>query len=43
MSLQPIRGVKEYKRLKDSLRSRFESEKTGDQSQMENQTKLFNH
>jgi len=41
MSLQPIRGVKEYKRLKDSLRSRFESEKTGDQSQMEDQTKLF--
>ena len=41
MPLQPIRDVREYKRLKESLKSRFESEKTGEQSLMEDQTKLF--
>ena len=32
MTLQPIKDVSEYKRLKQSLRDRFEPEKTGDQS-----------
>ena len=41
MPLQPIKDVREYKRLKESLKSRFESEKTGEQSQIEDQTKLF--
>ena len=32
MPLQPIKDVREYKRSKESLKSRFESEKTGEQS-----------
>ena len=41
MSLQPIKDVAEYKRLKQTLRDRFESEKTGDQSLLEEQTKKY--
>ena len=41
MTLQPIKDVSEYKRLKRSLRDRFESEKTGDQSLFEEQTKKY--
>jgi hypothetical protein len=41
MSLQPIKDVKEYIRLKDSLRTRFEAEKTGDQNLFTEQTKLL--
>ena len=42
MTLQPIKDVSEYKRLKLTLRNRFESEKTGDQSLLEEQTKNIN-
>ena len=41
MTLQPIKDVSEYKRLKQTLRDRFESEKTGDQSLFEEQTKKY--
>ena len=42
MTLQPIKDVSEYKRLKQTLRDRFESEKTGDQTLFEEQTKNIN-
>ena len=41
MTLQPIKDVSEYKRLKKTLRDRFESEKSGDQSLLEEQTKKY--
>ena len=41
MTLQPIKDVSEYKRLEQTLRDRFESEKTGDQSLLEEQTKKY--
>ena len=41
MTLQPIKDVSEYKRLKQTLRDRFESEKTGDQSLFEEQTEKY--
>ena len=41
MTLQPIKDVSEYKRLKQTLRDRFESEKTGDQTLFEEQTKKY--
>ena len=41
MSLQPIKDVSEYKRLKQTLRDRFESEKTGDQTLFEEQSKKY--
>ena len=41
MTLQPIKDVSEYKRSKRTLRDRFESKKTGDQSLLEEQTKKY--
>ena len=41
MTLQPIKDVSEYKRLKLTLRDRFESEKTDDQTLLEEQTKKY--
>ena len=41
MSFQPIKEVSEYKRLKQTLRDRFESEKTGDQFLFEEQSKKY--
>ena len=41
MTLQPIKDVSEYKRLKQTLRDRFESEKTGDQTLYEEQSKKY--
>ena len=41
MTIQPIKDVSEYKRLKLTLRDRFESERTGDQSLLEEQTKKY--
>ena len=41
MTLQPIKDVSEYKRLKQTLRNRSESEKTGDQTLLEEQTKKY--
>ena len=41
ITLQPIKDVSGYKRLKQSLRDRFESEKTGDQTLFEEQSKKY--
>ena len=41
MTLQPMKDVSEYKRLKLTLRDRFESEKTGDQTLLGEQTKKY--
>ena len=41
MTLQPIKDVSEYKRSKLTLRDRFEFEKTGDQTLLEEQTKKY--
>ena len=41
MTLQPIRDVQEYKRLKESLKARFESDRTGEQELFTEQTKVF--
>lgn len=41
MALHPIKDIKEYKRLKESLKARFESEKTGEQNLFEEQTKML--
>ena len=41
MTLQPIKDVSEYKRLKQTLRDSFESEKTGNQTILEEQTKKY--
>ena len=41
MTLQPIRDLREYKRLKESLKTRFESDRTGDQELLTEQTKIF--
>ena len=41
MSLQPVRNIKEYTRLKQSLKNQFEREKTGEQGIFEEQTRLF--
>ena len=41
MTLQPIKDVSEYKRLKLTLRDRLESKKTGDQTLLEEQTKNY--
>ena len=41
MTLQPIKDVSEYKRLKQTLKDCFESEKTGDQTLLEEQTKKY--
>ena len=43
MTLKPIKDVSEYKRLKQTLRDRFESEKTGDQTLLEEQTRSEEH
>ena len=41
MTLQPIKDVSEYKRLKQTLRDRFDHERTGDQTLFEEQTKKY--
>ena len=41
MTLLPVRSIKEYARLKESLRDRFEMEKTGEQGVFEEQKRLF--
>ena len=41
MTLQKINGIKEYKRLKESVTSMFESERTGDQDLFREQTKAL--
>ena len=41
MTLQPIKNVSEYKRLKQTLRDRFDNERTRDQNLFEEQTKKY--
>src|SRR5579863_7633581 len=41
MSLQPVKDIGEYKRVKESLKDRFENERTGDQDLFREQAKMF--
>lgn len=41
MTIVPIKSLDEYKRVKESLRDRFESERSGDQDLFEQQTKIL--
>jgi len=41
MPLQPIKSMQEYKRIKEELRNRFDSERSGDQVFQREQTKAF--
>src|SRR5271169_1368449 len=41
MPLLPIKDMNEYKRLKETLRDRFEAERTGDQDLFREQTKIL--
>jgi hypothetical protein len=39
--MQPIKNIKEYKRIKESLRDRFDTERTGDQYLFREQSKIL--
>ena len=41
MTLQPVKDLSEYKRIKEALRDRFEAERTGDQDLFREQSKIF--
>ncbi len=41
MTLQPVKDINEYKRIKESLRGRFEAERTGDEDLFREQTKIL--
>ncbi len=41
MPIKPIKGMDEFKRLKESLKNRFESERSGEQVFQREQTKAF--
>lgn len=41
MPIQPLKDINEYKKVKESLRSRFDAERTGDQDIYTEQAKLF--
>src|SRR6266496_6656743 len=41
MPIQPIKGMDEFKRLKESLKNRFDSECSGEQVFQREQTKAF--
>jgi len=41
MPIQPLKDIGEYKKIKESLRNRFDAERTGDQNLLTEQTKLF--
>ncbi len=41
MPIQPIKGMDEFKRLKESLKNRFDSERSGEQVFQREQTKAF--
>ena len=43
MTLQPIKDVSEYRRLKQTLRDRFDNERTGDQNYLRNKERNINH
>ena len=40
MSIVPVQSINNYKRIKDTLRERFESERTGDQDLFKQQAKV---
>jgi len=39
--LQPVKNINEYKRIKEALRERFETERTGDQNLFREQSKIL--
>jgi len=39
--LQPVKNINEYKRLKDALKERFETERSGDQYLFREQSKML--
>jgi hypothetical protein len=39
--LHPVKNINEYKRIKDALKERFDSERTGDQSLFREQSKIL--
>src|SRR5271167_594657 len=41
MSLRPVKDISEFIRVKNSLRDRFENERTGDQDLFREQTKIL--
>jgi hypothetical protein len=41
MTLQPVKDINEYKRVKEALRDRFETERTGDQDLFREQSRIF--
>ena len=41
MSLVPVTSIEDYKRIKETLRDRFESDRTGDQDLFRQQTKVL--
>src|SRR5271155_2174733 len=41
MTLQPVKDISEYKRLNETLKNRFENERTGDQDLFREQTKIL--
>ena len=41
MPLQPVKDIREYKQIKDSLKEKFEAERTGDQDLFREQSKIF--
>src|SRR5271157_4145923 len=41
MSLVPIKSIEDYRKIKETLRNRFESERTGDQDLFVQQTKVL--
>jgi len=41
MMLQPVKNINEYKRMKDALKERFETERSGDQYLFREQSKML--
>src|SRR5271169_3186200 len=41
MSIVPVKSIEDYKRIKETLRERFESDRTGDQDLFRQQTKVL--
>lgn len=41
MALIPVKDIKEYKRVKEALRERYEAEKSGDQDLFREQSKIL--
>src|SRR5271156_1554307 len=41
MSIVPVKSIEDYKRIKETLRDRFESDRTGDQDLFRQQTKVL--